>query len=169
MIKQFLERRFFYNHITAYINGELDSHERRRITQLIDSDDTCYAEYRRQLALNRDLSSDVPVLGQTLQPSFDAMWSDIVQDMELPNGYNRPHKARYSLLSITLALVIMVPLLVGNSQGQFVVPSQPPPKIAESTHTLVKTTVHINDQYYGVTPIAKTAELVTRATPTPKE
>ena len=90
-------------------------------------------EYVRQRDLSDKLTVRVPVIGQPKAPQLQKIWAGIQADMQPPKRAARrryPYQARYGLVALAMVLVLLVPLILGNRNVPFSVPSQPAPPTA---------------------------------------
>jgi anti-sigma factor RsiW len=125
--------RYCKSRLTAYIQGELAPKSRRRIARHLDECSSCYMEYVRQRDLSDQLAVRVPVIGQPKAPQLQKIWAGIQADMQPPKRTARrryPYQARYGLVALAMVLVLLVPLILGNRNVPFSVPSQPAPPTA---------------------------------------
>lgn len=171
-----LKRRYCRSNMVAYLNGELSLRARRRVARYIDSDDVCYVEYLRQRDLQRELTRRIPAIGQPEAGQLDRIWSAIQADLNPPRSpATLSLRARYGLLGMAMALLLAMPLTMGNSVAAFNPASQPPPQIAEAVTVEPHVTEDVlvglraveTETRLDTTPQAETAELVLTATPIP--
>lgn len=171
--------------MAAYLNGELSPRARRRIARYIEADAACYNEYIRQRDLARELSCEVPLVGQPTAPQLDRIWAAVQAELTPanPHPFRRSSRmgrstgsARYGLVGMAVALVLALPFTLGNGTVAFAIAPQPAPQInplnaaseavdvTNDAREVVARRIFLNT-VDDATPQAQTAALVVRATP----
>ncbi|MCB9453394.1 MAG: zf-HC2 domain-containing protein [Anaerolineaceae bacterium] len=124
--------------ITAYIQGELPSIVRLRFARHLNTCETCYAAYRRELDLMQELTQTMPRIGAAQQPDFKRVWTAVEAELSQPTPRQRfaHFQTRYGLAALLFALALIVPLTMGNSEVTWASPpTQPAPHIVTSSRT----------------------------------
>lgn len=190
MFAAMLRRHYCKTHMTAYVNGGLSPRARGRIARYIEGDPACYAEYRRQRELSRELRSSLPALGAPTPRQLDRVWGAIQAELNLnadrdvsapATAYRAAPRRRasghsgtgYKLAGVMLTLCLALPLAVmatGGTASARAVPTPPVPRqvaeIAQTQRGADALTLALPPNVTPEAPQAETAQVVTRATPT---
>lgn len=116
-------------HMTAFINGELPEHARRRVARYIDSSPDCYKLYIQERQLQRDLRGELITLARPHSAELSRVWQSIQSEMERKSVNRAPvfHK-RYGLVTVTLLLMILLPFAADSSPFSQSVATPPTPR-----------------------------------------
>jgi len=120
-------------HLQAYIDGELSPKARRRVSQHLDRCPTCYNAYSQRRDFSRELQQAIPLVGQGGTPHFKQMWGAI--QAELPQPQPRLYQARYGLVLLAFALMLIVPFTMGHRKISLTPPSPPAPELLAKYET----------------------------------
>ena len=127
-----LKYRYCKARMAAYLNGEMSLASRRRMARYIDECPDCYAEYRRQLDVTRELESSVGGLGRPDRPQLRRIWSNVQTNIQYEATSHQPAEhaprrpARYGLVLLAFLVAVLLPWTLGNRNVPSI-PSQPAP------------------------------------------
>ncbi len=115
-------------HLLAYIQGEVPADVRQQVSRHLQGCPVCYAHYREQETLTRDLALAVPLIGQGQKSDFARVWSSVQAEIVRARQPMTVSPARYGLALAALLLAFIAPLVLGN-QGMILAmpPTQPVP------------------------------------------
>lgn len=127
--------------ITAYIQDELSPTIRRRVMGHLNTCETCYVLYRQELDLVRHLTETIPLIGTSPQPPLKRVWSVVETELAQPTPRQRfdRFQARYGLAMLLFALMLIVPMTMGNGGVTW---AAPPTQPAPQTVTMNQTPTH---------------------------
>lgn len=139
-----LKYRYCKSRMAAFINGELPLVARRRVARYIDECPDCYAEYLRQRDLAEELKRQLHMIGQPDHTQLNRIWENIQSDLSQPRPQRpaRRYPTRYGLVAIILALVLMLPFILGQTSDYRTIPSQPAPYHFDLSATPTHATAH---------------------------
>lgn len=130
-------------HMAQYLSGDLPDTTRRRIARYIDECQDCYDEYIHQRNLANRLERELPVLGRPSATALDNIWSAIQADLATDTPQSsmltyRPQKRQtwgYGLVMLMVAMMLLIPLVIGYHASVSPVPLPPRPQTAEIVKT----------------------------------
>jgi len=137
-------------HMAQYLSGDLSDTTRRRIARYIDECEDCYNEYIRQRNLANQLERELPIFGRPSATTLDNMWASIQAELAQPTDSSsgmltyRPQKRQtwgYGLVMLLVALMLLIPLVIGYHASVSPVPLPPRPQTA----IIVKTPTTVAD------------------------
>lgn len=118
--------------LDAFIDAELSPRIRRRVAQHLDHCPHCDQRYIQRRELRRELQQALPLVGQSVEPDFAALWQGV--RAELPRR-TPPRRFRYGLVMMLILLALVVPLTMGNGRVTQALPEQPVPQAQAGTET----------------------------------
>jgi anti-sigma factor RsiW len=117
-------------HLTAYIQHELATEQRRLVAAHFDHCDACYALYRQQRDLARELGQTLPLLGRPDRRRLTQMWTAV------QGGLSRPlasplqrDPARLGIAALILIGALTLPILIRQQHLSLSLPLPPTPAI----------------------------------------
>jgi predicted anti-sigma-YlaC factor YlaD len=99
-------------HLPGYIHRELSPLVRRRVGAHLDKCEACYAVYTSQREVARELTQQVPLIGQADAPRLGKIWSSIQVEMARPRRSTLsriPRRRGFAI--VILVLVLLLPSL----------------------------------------------------------
>jgi hypothetical protein len=106
---------------------------RRRVSRHLDYCAACYALYLDELDLMRNLSRNIPLIGQQNRPDFAQVWNAVQADLQKPKLAVPQFQCRYGVAMFALVLVLLVPLMLGNHHLRLDELPTPPAPITHNT------------------------------------
>lgn len=151
--------------MTAYVNGELPLHARRRMARYIDECPQCYAEYIRQRHVQQELVNQIAAIGKPDAGQLDRIWSAIQLDMK-PARPNRAYfQMRYGLVTLAVFFALALPLLLIDKQVASATVTQPTPKAIVVTTRAPEVRVAVATQVPVTEELATVSVLMPARTP----
>jgi anti-sigma factor RsiW len=125
-------------HLYGYVHHELSAEQRRWVAAHFDHCDSCYAAYRQQRDLARELAQTLPGLGRLETPRLTQMWGAV------QNGLSRPlaspwqrDPARLGIAALILIGALTLPIIIRQQRLSLSLPLPPTPVIlAQETENL---------------------------------
>jgi hypothetical protein len=118
-------------HLLAFLHHDVNPLLRRQLARHLDHCPRCYATYRSELDLMQNLAHELPLMGARNQPDFNAIWKSVQTEIQRPKPGIPQFQARYGLAMLVFALVLLLPLTLGNQNLSLSTPpTQPRPVIA---------------------------------------
>ncbi len=166
----------------AYLDGELSAVARRRVARYIDECPACYAEYRQQREMRREIDAALPAFGRPTDDQLQRIWSGIQAAITAPEPQPRLALPRlqWGALMVVIGIMIVTPLMLSGPGVAPVVATQPVPAVRAVTTAIAavtdeSTTVVVTDDVaVRATPYSEmtnhvTAEITPAAAVTPGE
>lgn len=114
--------------LPAYLHRELNPRLRRRVAAHLNNCPACYAAYREQQDIARELQDMLPAFGQTDSVQLGRMWSAVQTEMAQPQRRFQPvFRARYSLGVVALLVALALPWMLGGQSRALALPMPPTP------------------------------------------
>jgi anti-sigma factor RsiW len=115
--------------MTAYVNGELSPAMRRRMARYIDAYPECYADYRRQRDMQRELNDRLPIFGVPQGGQLQRLWRVIEGEVAKPTTFilSLPQIFAYTLALGSLVWMVVVMTTLHYSDGATLVITPPTP------------------------------------------
>jgi predicted anti-sigma-YlaC factor YlaD len=122
--------------LPAYLHRELNPRLRRRVAAHLNNCPSCYAAYRQQQEMARELDAMLPGFARPDRAQLGRVWAAVQADMHQPRRSFRPvFRARYSLGVVALLVTLALPWMLGNQSRALALPMPPTPADANLQET----------------------------------
>ncbi len=156
--------------LNAYVNGQLKPAQRLRVLHHLARCDACHTALQRELAVVRQLQSQLPALGRPNTAQLARVWQGVKAHTRQAPPRRIDLRPASALLTLTLTLVCAAFIFRGGTVAAVAAPFQPIPAEVRATATPLFTETPEPDSASIASPTASltaVAERVPSAAPAP--
>ncbi len=120
---------FFRQQLSAFVRGELNLRQRRRLLRQIDQSPQAYQQYQHWYRFEDNLKADMPCIGQPQKQDLNRIWTQIQAELNPQSDFPRRRYIglRYGFGVLAISMMIMIPFAIGNGNGERRVVTPPTP------------------------------------------